>query len=340
VRLSVGHKIFAAVFATSSAMVLLMVGLAALSLDPDARQFRQLAMSGLLALAVSSLLTAWLADTLRKALRPLVLGTRRLAQGEYTTPVEVASSDELGQLATHLNGLASTLERSDASRKQWIADVSHELRTPLAVLRAEIEALQDGVRPANSEAFELLHGQVMAVTALTDDLFQLARSDLGQMNYRMREVDLWSLLREVTEQFQSRFQRSGLELSLVRESSRLNSSCWGDSDRLRQLLNNFLENSLRYTDPPGRVEVRCQSVGPQWVVRIDDSAPGVAPEMLDRLFDRFFRVEASRSKQLGGCGLGLAICQNIAQAHQGQLRASASPLGGLRLEFILPCYPR
>lgn len=305
-----------------------------------AQQLRNLALIGLAGLVLSALTAVLLANSIRKSLHSLKNGTQQLAAGNYGTRIPVTGGDEFGQLATHFNQLAATLERGAESRKQWIADVSHELRTPLAVLRAEIEALQDGVRPADPKAFELLHTQVLSLSALTDDLFQLARSDLGQLSYKMQEVDLWKLLREATDKFQSRFQRSGIELSLVRESSRLTSTVWGDSERLSQLLNNFLENSLRYTHPPGRVEVRCQSVGSQWIVRIDDSPPGVAPELIERLFERFFRVEGSRSKQLGGAGLGLAICQNIAQAHNGHLRASASPLGGLRLELILPCYPR
>lgn len=303
-------------------------------------QFRSLAVLGLLVISLGALAGLVLTEPLRRSLQTLVEGARRLSQGKFATRLSLSSQDELGLLCTHFNQLAATLERGEESRKQWIADVSHELRTPLAVLRAEIEAMQDGIRQPDAEALNLLHQQVAALTALTDDLFQLARSDLGQLHYRMQEVDLWKALQDVTEQFQSRYQKAGLELKLVRESSRLTSIIWGDPDRLRQLLGNFLENSLRYTQAPGRVEVRCQSVGAQWIVSIDDTPPGVSPEAMERLFERFFRVEASRSKQLGGCGLGLAICQNIAQAHNGRLEASPSPLGGLRLQLILPCYPR
>ena len=303
-------------------------------------QMRTSALIGVAALALSALTAAALSAHLRRPIGNLVRGTQKLASGDYKARIAVGEGDELGQLAHGFNHLAYTLERGNESRKQWIADVSHELRTPLAVLRAEVEALQDGVRPANQEAFELLHGQVMALTALTEDLFQLARADLGQLNYKMREVDLWRLLQETSDPFQSRYQKAGLELSLVRESSRLTSVVWGDADRLRQLLSNLLENSLRYTHAPGRVELRCQSSGSHWTVRIDDSAPGVAQEMSDRLFERFFRVESSRSKKLGGAGLGLSICRTIAQAHESQLVASASPLGGLRVDLIIPCYPR
>jgi len=303
-------------------------------------QMRTSALIGVAALALSTLTAAALSAHLRRPIRQLVRGTQKLASGDYTARLAVGEGDELGQLAHGFNHLAHTLERGNQSRKQWIADVSHELRTPLAVLRAEVEALQDGVRPANQEAFELLHGQVMALTALTEDLFQLARADLGQLNYKMREVDLWRLLQETSEPFQSRYQKAGLQLELVRESSRLTSLVWGDADRLRQLLSNLLENSLRYTHAPGRVELRCQSNGSHWTVRIDDSAPGVAQEMSDRLFDRFFRVESSRSKKMGGAGLGLSLCRAIAQAHDSQIVAGASSLGGLRVDLIIPCYPR
>lgn len=331
VNLSIVHKVFATVFLTGAGLVWLV-----LELSPRA------AKPAVAAAAIGlSLATAWLlARHLRRPIRSLVEGTRKLGAGEYATRIPVETSDELGQLAVSFNQLAAALQRSEESRKQWIADVSHELRTPLSVLRAELEAIQDGVRKPDQEALDLLHGQVIALSNLTDDLFQLARSDVGQLQYKMKELDVWVLLKEATDQFMSRYQKKGLELDLVRESSRLRSSVWGDPDRLKQLIGNFLENSLRYTDAPGKVEVRCCSVGPRWIISFDDTPPGVPSDLQARLFERFYRVESSRSKQLGGAGLGLAICRNIAQAHSGELRAGASRLGGLRLELVLPCYPR
>lgn len=354
VKLSVGHKIFASLFLTCAVLVLVMLTTLRMNLGRGFRQYQQAAerpeaaqqfldsqlshstFIGVLALALSSLTAAALSAHLKRPITRLLRATARLAGGDYKARVDFTGDDELGQLAGRFNHLAHTLERGNESRKQWIADVSHELRTPLAVLRAEVEALQDGVRPANSDAFELLHGQVMALTALTEDLFQLARADLGQLNYRMGPLELWKLLGEVSEPFQSRYARAGLELSIVHESSRLQANVWGDGDRLRQLLSNLLENSLRYTDAPGRVELRCQDTGTHWRIRLDDSAPGVAAEVGDKLFERFFRVESSRSKKLGGAGLGLSICRAISEAHEGQLQAGPSPLGGLRVDFLLP----
>lgn len=354
VKISIGHKIFAALFLTCAVLVLVMLTTLRLSLgrgfeEYQARtdraqaaqdflqsQMRTSALIGTVALALSTITAAALSAHLRRPISMLLRGTQKLAGGDYKTRISVQGGDELGQLAQRFNHLAHTLERGSESRKQWIADVSHELRTPLAVLRAEVEALQDGVRPADPEAFDLLHGQVMALTALTEDLFQLARADLGQLNYKMREVELWRLLQETSEPFQSRYAKAGLELSIVHETARLQAHVWGDPDRLRQLLSNLLENSLRYTDAPGRVELRCQDTGTHWRIRLDDSAPAVPGEMNDKLFDRFFRIESSRSKKLGGAGLGLSICSAIALAHDGQLQALASPLGGLRVDFTLP----
>ncbi len=353
-KISIGHKIFASLFLTSAVLVLVMLTGLRLSLGrgfeeyrtrldrPDAAeeflrsQMRTSAFIGAFALVLSTLTAAALSSHLRRPILRLLRGTEKLAGGDYQTRIQVAGADELGQLAHRFNHLAQTLERGNASRKQWIADVSHELRTPLAVLRAEVESLQDGVRPANAEAFDLLHGQVMALTALTEDLFQLARADLGQLNYKMRDVELWKLLQEASEPFQSRYARAGLELSIIHESARLQAKVWGDPDRLRQLLSNLLENSLRYTEAPGRIQLRCQDTGTHWRIRLDDSAPAVPAEMCEKLFDRFFRVESSRSKKLGGAGLGLSICSAIAQAHEGQLQAGPSPLGGLRIDLLLP----
>lgn len=354
VKISIGHKIFASLFLSCAVLVLLMLAGLRLSLGRGFEQYQAQAdraqaaqeflhsqmrvstLIGVAALALSSLTAAVLSAHLKRPILLLLRGTQKLAGGEYKTRIQVEGGDELAQLAQRFNHLAHTLERGNESRKQWIADVSHELRTPLAVLRAEVEALQDGIRPADAEAFDLLHGQVMALTGLTEDLFQLARADLGQLNYKMRDVELWKLLQEVSEPFQSRYAKAGLDLSIVHESSRLQARVWGDGDRLRQLLANLLENSLRYTDAPGRVELRCQDTGTHWRIRLDDSAPGVPPGYAEKLFDRFFRVESSRSKKLGGAGLGLSICRAIAQAHEGQLQAAVSPLGGLRVDLLLP----
>jgi two-component system, OmpR family, sensor histidine kinase BaeS len=248
--------------------------------------------------------------------------------------VPVTSGDELGRLASDFNALALTLEKNEQARRSWLADISHELRTPLAILRGEIEALEDGLRQPTPEAIRSLHGEVMRLGRLVDDLQQLALSDLGALTYRKEELDLVPLLAAVIDSYRPELVRNGLQLHV--ELPRLPVTVFADGERLRQLFANLLDNALKYTDGDGQVEVRLAEEGGQAKIDICDSAPTVAAQELERLFERFYRVEGSRNRASGGAGLGLAICRNIVEAHDGSISARESSLGGLWLEISLP----
>ena len=286
-------------------------------------------LSVLLAALVSLLLSRMLLAPVKRMAR----ATHRLASGDYAVRVASTTSDELGQLADDFNRLAYSLERNEQLRRALMADVSHELRTPLAVLRGEIEALQDGLREPTPETLASLQHEVLLLSKLIDDVYELSLADAGALNYRMEPVDPAVLLGELAEHYRERFARRGIELGLTAPPGLVIS---GDSQRLTQLFGNILENSLRYTDNPGRVGIVLQADGPNVRVVIDDSAPGVPDEMLSRIFERMFRVEASRSREYGGAGLGLAICQRIVKAHGGTIAAEHSPLGGLRVVISFP----
>ncbi|NTV13750.1 MAG: HAMP domain-containing protein [Desulfobulbaceae bacterium] len=273
----------------------------------------------------------------RRLVRPikaLTEGTHRLAGGDYTTRVAVTSRDELAQLARDFNALALALENNEKAHRQWVADISHELRTPLAVLRGEIEALQDGIRRPDQPAIQSLHAEVLQISRLIDDLYQLSLYDVGAMTYRKEQCDLLPLLGQVVESFRSRFTGAGVCIAETLPGG--SALVFADQERLRQLFANLLDNSLKYTDPGGCLEIAL--VVESGMVRVDfcDSAPGVSAEELRKIFVRFFRVEASRSRQSGGAGLGLAICRSIVEAHEGSIAAKASPLGGLGIEISLP----
>jgi len=285
-------------------------------------------------LLVSALLALPLAKRLVRPLKALAAATHRLAAGEYGTRVAVTSRDELGQLAGDFNALALALEKNEAARRQWVADISHELRTPLAILRGEIEALQDGIRQAGPETIGSLHSEVLHLGRLVDDLYQLALSDLGALNYRKQELDLRRLVEEVAESYRDAFARQELSLVMTLPSGPVH--LFADAERLHQLLVNLLENSLRYTDPGGRLAVNLSTTGARATLDLFDSAPGVASADLGRLFDRLYRGEGSRNRATGGAGLGLAICRNIAEAHGGRIGARPSPLGGVWIQVELP----
>lgn len=286
-----------------------------------------------LALAVAALVALVLARAFLQPLKRVAEATHRLAAGNYATRVAVRSADELGRLAEDFNRLAQALERNEQLRRRFMADVSHELRTPLAVLSGELEALEDGVRPLTRESLASLRSEVSALGKLVDDLNQLALADSGALAYRKETLDVVPLVAQALDSHRERLAERALAVETAWNGA---APVFGDADRLRQLFRNLLENSVRYTNPGGRVRVATRRDGGRVVVEFEDSAPGVPSTALPQLFERFYRVDESRSRANGGSGLGLAICRSIAAAHGGDIAAAPSPLGGLRVSVSLP----
>lgn len=286
-----------------------------------------------LATLLAALATFPMARGLLAPVKRLVEGTHRLAAGDFTTRVTPTSPDELGRLAQDFNQLASTLEKNQQMRRDFMADISHELRTPLAVLRGELEAIQDGVRQFTPESVASLQAEVGTLTKLVNDLHQLSMSDEGALAYQKAPVDVVTLLEMAAGAFRERFASRGLTLRVAFPESAI---VFGDRDRLMQLFNNLLENSLRYTDAGGQLLISVSAAAPRVILTFADSAPGVSDEQLSRLFERFYRAEGSRNRASGGSGLGLAICVNIVEAHGGTLRAAHSPFGGVSITVELP----
>ena len=285
-------------------------------------------------LVVSAIVAFPASRQLVKPIKLLTEAMARLASGNYQTRVEVDSSDELGELSRDFNSLARTLESNEKARQQWIADISHELRTPLSVLRGEIEALQDGIREVNEERLESLHAQIMHLHRLVNDLYELSMSDIGALNYQLGETDLLSVLNQCIESFRDEYAARNIALTLECEADKLYMQA--DGERLLQLFSNLLSNSLRYTSDNGSLRVRIEGKRDAIKMAFEDSEPAVDESNLPRLFDRLFRVEDSRNRETGGTGLGLAICKNIVDAHGGDITASHSGLGGLKIEISFP----
>lgn len=299
----------------------------------EARQSRAAWGIAALAVALAAATALVLARAFLLPVKRIADATHHLAGGDYATRVAVHSHDELGRLAADFNRLAETLERNETLRRRFMADVSHELRTPLAVLSAELEALDDGVRPFTSAALASLRGEAAALGKLVDDLNQLALADVGALAYRKQTLELAPLIAQAVDSYRERFAQRGISLEA---SAAAGARVFGDRDRLVQMFRNLLENSARYTDAGGRARVSARVGEGSVAVDFDDSAPGVPADALPHLFERFFRVEASRSRANGGAGLGLAISRSIAAAHGGDIAAEPSPLGGLRVSVRLP----
>ncbi len=280
-----------------------------------------------------------LAKRLLKPINTIAAATHDLASGKYTVRVPVSSSDELGQLARDFNAMALTLEKNEKARRQWVADISHELRTPLAVLRGEIEALLEGIRSTAPEAIRSLNAEVLRLHRLVEDLYQLALSDLGSLNYHKEDIVLSDVIMDSIEPYREEFIRQDIKFTTdIPQGLKL--IVHADRERLHQLFGNLIDNSLKYTDSGGEFAVRLKFQNNQAKIIIEDSAPDVTKEELGRLFDRLYRVEGSRSRLTGGGGLGLAICKNIVEAHEGEISAHPSLLGGLLIKIILPAIKR
>lgn len=266
----------------------------------------------------------------------LTEGTRSLAEFKFDTRIHVNTKDEIGQLAADFNRMAHTLKNYETLRRQWISDISHELRTPLAVLRGEIEAMQDGVRSLNTGTLESLHSEILRLSKLVDGLHQLALADSQCLLAQKDQVKPLAVLAEMADLFRGRFERRNI--SVTADISRADAVfILGDADRLAQLFSNLLENTLNYTDSPGALKIYERHDADNLTICFEDSAPGVPEQTLDRLFDRLYRVDKSRNRELGGSGLGLAICKQIVESHGGKIMAGPASTGGLliRVEFPL-----
>ena len=279
------------------------------------------AIAGLLFAAIISLV---LTMNITGPIRKLGRGTRSLISGEFKTRVSIQNRDELGKLSRDFNILAKTLDKNSESQKQWLADISHELRTPIAILKSELEAVEDGIREFDKETLQSLTHEVKRINSLVNDLYELTLADLGAMKYQMREMNVVSCLKEVIESYQDRLETSEIE---IKELINSDGALLGDSYRLEQLFTNLIENTLRYTDSPGKLEIHLTEDAEDILITFSDSSPGVDPDVIDKIFDRFFREELSRSREKGGAGLGLAICHEIVEAHSGKIKATSSEHG-------------
>jgi two-component system sensor histidine kinase BaeS len=280
-------------------------------------------------------LAAGLAYWLSRRVRALVHSTNALIRGDYTVRLAPRGHDELAQLASDFNTLAATLAAAQEARRAWIADIAHELRTPLAVLRAEIESLQDGVRPLNQDNVASLAHETGRLTRLVEDLHTLSMSDRGALSYHREPVDVAEAVRDVVAAQRRETEGRDLDVRLDLEDGTL---VFADETRLGQVFANLMQNSLRYTDAPGRVAIAVRRDGDRVIVDWQDSEPGVAAEELSHLTDRLYRVESSRSRASGGSGLGLAIARAIVEGHGGTLGVAASPLGGLGVRLVFPLW--
>jgi two-component system, OmpR family, sensor histidine kinase BaeS len=296
-------------------------------------QQQNILLIALVGVLLSALTATWLAAHFRKPIGQLVRAAQRLEEGRFDMRLNLHRSDELGRLADTFNHLAARLEDVERSRKQWVAVTSHELRTPLAVLRGQIEGLQDGVIAAVPDNIAIMQRQVLTLTKLVDELHELACGDVGHLQYHKTANDMWRIVQEIFDDFAGKFRTARLTAAI--RGAPMHTVVYCDADRMRQVVTNLLENSVRYTSADGRIDVHGALVEDELHIVIDDSSPGVPEASIERLGERFFRLESSRNRRHGGAGLGLALSRQILEAHSGRLQFAVSPFGGLRAIIVM-----
>lgn len=231
--------------------------------------------------------------------------------------------------------MAESLQVSEQRRKAMTADIAHELRTPLAVQRAQLEALQDGISKPTKKNLSTLLEQNSHLTRLVDDLRILAMADAGELRLSIVNIELTSLIRKVVEKFSASIKDNQNIIDLIpKKKSGLKIKA--DPDRVEQILTNLISNARNFSPKGGRITILMENSDGKAIIRIQDEGPGIPEQSLARIFDRFYRVESSRSRDRGGSGLGLAIARQLAIAQKGNLQAANRKEGGAEFILTLP----
>ena len=305
------------------------------------------------ALAVAALAASFAAIVVsilisRRVVAPIQAITKaslRIADGHFDQRLGLAGgdpeyADELTQLAQAFNQMAVRLEQTEQMRRQLLGDVSHELRTPLTAIKGSMEALVDGVLPAEPATFVQIEQEADRLQRLVNDLQELSRVEAGAYELDRNPVSVETLVQTAIRRMEQQFQ--GKNISLTYSQSPNLPVLQGDPDRLLQVMLNLLSNACQYTEADGDVRVQAVLQGNEVVIAVVDNGIGIPPEHISHLFTRFYRVDKSRSRQAGGgSGIGLTIAKHLIEAHGGRIWVESAGLGqGSTFAFTLPIHGR
>lgn len=294
-----------------------------------------LAVAGLAAVAVALLASLFFARRLVAPLRAMTSASRRIAAGQYGERVPVDGRDELAELAGSFNQMAGALEQTENLRRRLIGDVAHELRTPLAAVKGTVEGLIDGVLPPDPETLARIGRETDRLARLVDDLQELSRVEAQAYVLDKSDVDLRAVVQTVAGRLGPQFaaQRITLTLGLPPRPVPI----LADEGRLVQVLTNLAANALQYTPEGGSVTIEILRTEGEVQLAVRDTGIGIPAEHLGRIFDRFYRVDASRARPAGGSGIGLAVAKTLVEAHGGRIWAESAGEGkGCRFVVVLP----
>ncbi len=295
---------------------------------------QSLVQAGVLAALLGLLLGFLIARHLSNPLDRLARAARGLSQGDLGQRAPVAGSDEVMEVMTAFNEMAEALQRSEQLRQNMIADIAHELRTPLTVIQGNLQAMLDGVYPMTEEEIARIYDETLLLNRLVSDLRALTQAEAGQLPLNRVATDPAELVSGVAEAF----REAAREKNIVLETTIAPGlpTILADPDRLRQVFANLVSNALRHTPAGGRITLAAASTGDAVRFSVSDTGPGLTPAEQAHVFERFWRADASRSRDRGGSGLGLTIARYLIEAHGGEMGVASEPGQGATFWFILP----
>ncbi|MFC2056880.1 ATP-binding protein [Chloroflexota bacterium] len=295
---------------------------------------RFLLWGALLAVAIALLLTFFLSRRILAPVKALTLTANRLGQGDLSQRVQFSDKSELGELAQTFNSMANDLERMEQLRRNMVTDAAHELRTPLSNIHGYLEAIRDGVVTPDTATIHSLHEEVVLLSRLVNDLQELALAEAGELKMAPQTEDISELISQTVARTQVQAAIKGISLTIDLPSKLPLVNI--DSYRIGQVLRNLLENAMAHTPKGDSIAVAARQQG-SWVeISVADTGEGIPAEDLSNLFERFYRVDKSRSKATGGYGLGLTIAKRLVEAHGGKIEVQSEPGKGSNFTFTLP----
>jgi two-component system sensor histidine kinase BaeS len=324
---------------TVSGLVYLATPLPATGLPPG--MMRSLAAAILVALSLAALAASLLARRIARPVEGVAIAATSVSAGDLNRKVPLERGiRELASLGEAFNQMTESLRQSNQAKNAFVADVTHELRTPLTVIKGTIETLEDGALndlAGRGPLLASMQRETERLIRLVNQLLVLVRADAGTLSISLQPVDLADVARARCQQLSA--LASGGRVSLLVSVDEAAPACvLGDRDRLAQVLDNLLDNAIRYSPAGSTVAVELRLQRDEWVCSIRDAGPGIPPEHLPFVFERFYRADASRNRQSGGAGLGLAIARALVKAQGGQIRVECPASGGTIARFSLPAH--
>ena len=288
---------------------------------------------GIFSLILSLLFGTVMSKRLVSPIARVINTAKAISKGFYSDRIkEKSNTREINQLTVTINDLAENMEKQEILRKRLTGDVAHELRTPLATLQSHLEAMMDGIWPADSERLKSCHEEIVRISKMVGDLEKLARYESENFVLNMDIFDITELAKRQIHNFESEFLSKGLELKLTGADCRV----YADKDKISQVLVNLLSNALKYTPEGGMVIINIQYNDVNTEISVTDNGPGIPDEDLPYIFERFYRADKSRNKLTGGSGIGLTICKSIVLAHGGSINVQSNIGKGTKFTFTIP----